>query len=67
MKNAWMTAAGATVLVLCLTGCEGIARNDLSTSKLAPDTPTTNIETVVVTWQPRARTAEFLGAWRPKN
>lgn len=64
MKNAWTVAAGLTVLALCLTACDDGARAGLQTNKAALGP---NIETVVVTWQPRDKTAEFLSAWRPKN
>jgi hypothetical protein len=60
-------AAGLTVLVLCLTACDDGERAGLETGKSASDAKGTNIETVVVTWQPRDKTAEFLSAWRPKN
>jgi hypothetical protein len=67
VKNSWTAAAGLTVLALCLTGCDDGARAGLNGSKLTSATPTTNVETVVVTWQPRDKTSEFLSAWRPKN
>lgn len=63
VKNCWTVAAGLTVLALCLTACDDGARAGLATRQGA----STNIETVVVTWQPRDKTAEFLSAWRPKN
>ncbi len=67
MKNCWTAAAGLTVLVLCLTACDDGARAGLDTSQSASASQGTNIETVIVTWQPRDKTAEFLSAWRPKN
>ena len=67
MKNSWTVAAGLTVLVLCLTACDDAARAGLDSGKSASAFKGTNIETVVVTWQPRDKTAEFLSAWRPKN
>ncbi|MGJ7485229.1 hypothetical protein ACSFA2_08225 [Variovorax sp. LT2P21] len=67
MKNSWTVAAGLTVLVLCLAACDDGARAGLETGKSASASKSTNIETVVVTWQPRDKTAEFLSAWRPKN
>jgi hypothetical protein len=60
-------AAGLTVLVLCLTACDDGERAGLETGRSASDAKGANIETVVVTWQPRNKTAEFLSAWRPKN
>lgn len=63
VKTSWTVAAGLTVLVLCLAACDDGARAGLETQQGA----STNIETVVVTWQPRDKTAEFLSAWRPKN
>lgn len=67
MKNSWTVAAGLTVLVLCMTACDDGARAGLETGKRASNSTGPNIETVVVTWQPRDQTAEFLSAWRPKN
>jgi hypothetical protein len=67
VKNLWTAAAGVTVLVLCLTGCDDGARAGFSGGKVASASPTTHVETVVVTWQPRDKTSEFLSAWRPKN
>ena len=64
VKNCWTVAAGLTVLALCLTACDDGARAGLAKRDGASGT---NIETVVVTWQPRDKTAEFLSAWRPKH
>lgn len=64
VKNCWTVAAGLTVLVLSLSACDDGIRAGFE----ARDTAATpNIETAVVTWQPRDKTAEFLSAWRPKN
>jgi hypothetical protein len=62
-----LSAGLLAVSALCLTGCAEGARAGFNGSKLASATPTTNIETVVVTRQPRDKTSEFLSAWRPKN
>lgn len=67
MKNSWTAAAGLTVLVLCLSACDDADRAGLSIGKSSATAPTANVETVVVTWQPRDKTSEFLSAWRPKN
>jgi hypothetical protein len=67
VKNSWTAAAGLTTLALSLTGCENTARTGFNGGDRTSATPTTNVQTVVVTWQPRDKTTEFLSAWRPKN
>ncbi|MGJ7491730.1 hypothetical protein [Variovorax sp. ZT4R33] len=67
MKNSWTAAAGLMVLVLCLAACDDGARAGLDAGRAASASKGSNVETVVVTWQPRDKTAEFLSAWRPKN
>ena len=73
VKNSWTGVAGLAVLVLSLAACDDGARAGFdagraASSSTASKAPTaSNVDTVIVTWQPRDKTAEFLSAWRPKH
>ena len=63
-KISWI-AVGALALG-CVAGCGG-GPQSAPGGRVASAEPSVVKPSVVVTWQPRDKTAEFLSGWRPKD